>query len=138
MSGPGGPGLESAEDLEQIVLGVSGQGIAARVNADARAPRDVVVEPDVGRLRLVELHVPVAVGRYLLVQTLAQGHLGERRAVRRERPGRERSATCFFFQQNAGIQFFAVFLPERGFLKRIKDLKNGSRAFQQAYDSFFF
>ena len=72
---------------------MGGQGVATGVDANTRPTGYVVVEAHVRRLRLVELHVPIAVGGYLLVKTLAQRDLGERRAVRWEGASRERSTT---------------------------------------------
>lgn len=70
MGRPGGPRLEAAENLQQVVLRVRGQRVPPRVHADAGAARDAVVEAYVGGLRLVELHVPVAVRRYLFAEFL--------------------------------------------------------------------
>ena len=46
-----------------MVLGVRGEGVAAGVDPYAGPSRYIVVEPDVGRFGLIELHVPVAVRR---------------------------------------------------------------------------
>lgn len=70
MGRPGGPSLETAENFEQIVLRVRGQRVSPRIHADTRTTWDAVVEADVGGLRLVKLHVPVAVRRYLLAELL--------------------------------------------------------------------
>lgn len=60
-----------------------GQGVPPAVDPDGGAPRDGHLELDVGRLRLVELHVPVAVGRDLLLQAVSELHHVEGRAVGR-------------------------------------------------------
>lgn len=70
MGRPGGPSLETAENFQLIVLRVRGQRVPPCVHADARTTRNVVVEADVGGFRLVKLHVPVAVRRYLLAELL--------------------------------------------------------------------
>lgn len=70
MGRPGGPRLEAAEDLQQVVLRVRGQRVPPGVDADAGTAGDAVVEAYVGGLRLVELHVPVAIRRYLLAELL--------------------------------------------------------------------
>lgn len=71
MGRPGGPSLEAAENLQKIVLRVRGQRVPSRVHADAGTARDAVVETHVGGLRLIKLHVPVAVRRYLLAELLS-------------------------------------------------------------------
>lgn len=91
---PCGSRLESAEDLQQIVLRVRRQCVPPGVNADARTPWDVVIETHVSCLRLIELHVPIAVGRYLLAELLSQADLSKSGAVGWERFCRERSCTC--------------------------------------------
>lgn len=94
MGRPGGPRLETAQNLQEIVLRVRGQRVSPGVHADARTARDAVVETHVGGLRLVKLHVPVAVRWYLLAELLSQADLSESRAVGRERPCRKGSRTC--------------------------------------------
>lgn len=86
--------IKTAQHLLEVVLGVRGQRIATRVHADRGAARNVVLELDVGRLRLVELHVPVAVRCDLLGQLLAERDLREGGAVRRETARRERATAC--------------------------------------------
>lgn len=93
MGRPCGPGLETAQHLQKVVLRVRGERVPPRVDTDASTSWDVVVESHVRCLRLVELHVPVAVGWYLLAELLPQADLGEGRPVRRERPGGEGSRT---------------------------------------------
>ena len=93
MGRPSGPGLETTQHFQKIVLRVRGKSVSSRVDADAGAAWDIVIETHVRRLRLVELHVPIAVRWYFLAQLLSQAHLGESRAVRRKRPGGESSCT---------------------------------------------
>lgn len=50
MGRPGGPSLETAENLQEIVLRVRGQRVPSRVHADAGTARDAVVETHVGGL----------------------------------------------------------------------------------------
>ena len=71
MGRPSGPGLETTQHLQKIVLRVRGKGVSSRVDADASTARDVVIETHISRLRLVELHVPVAVRWYFLAQLLS-------------------------------------------------------------------
>lgn len=71
MGCPGGPRFETAEHLQKVVLRVRGQRVPPRVHADAGTARNAVVEAHVGGLRLVELHVPVAIRRYLLAELLS-------------------------------------------------------------------
>lgn len=73
---------------------VRGQRVPSSVHADTGAARDAVIKPHVGGLRLVELHIPVAVRRYLLAQLLSQTDLSEGRSVRGERPRRKGSRAC--------------------------------------------
>lgn len=80
----GDSSVESAEHLLEMVLGVCGQRVPSSVHANGSAPRDVVIEFNVRRLRQIELHVPVAVRIDGLGQLLAQLDLREGRAVRRE------------------------------------------------------
>lgn len=94
MGRPGGPCLETAENLQKIILRVRGQRVSPSVHADTCAARDAVIKAHVGGLRLVELHIPVAVRRYLLAQLLSQTDLSEGRPVRGERPRREGSRAC--------------------------------------------
>lgn len=94
MGRPSDPRLESAQHLQKIVLRVRGKSVPPRVDADASTARDIVVESHVRGFRLVELHVPVAVRRYLLAELLSQPDLGEGRAVRWEGSRREGSCTC--------------------------------------------
>lgn len=93
MRGTRLPGVESAQHLLKVVLRVRGQRIPPGVNSDRSPPRDPVVELNVGRFRLVELHVPVAVRGDFLRQPLAQGDLREGGPIRGETPGRECSCT---------------------------------------------
>lgn len=86
--------IESAQDLFEVILRVRRQGVAARVHTYRGAPGDAVIELDVRRLRLVELHVPVAVRWDLLRQPLAERDLREGGTVRWEASRRERSCTC--------------------------------------------
>jgi len=97
VSGPGRScaGAESAEHFLEVVLRVGGQGVPPAVDSDGSASRDRVVKLDVGRLRLVELHVPVAVRLDLLGQLLAEGDLSEGGAVRWEAACRECSGSWF-------------------------------------------
>lgn len=77
--------VESAQHLLEVVLGVGGQRVPAGVHADRGAPRNAVVELDVRRLGLVELHVPVAVrGDLLLDRKGPEADLREGGAVRGE------------------------------------------------------
>lgn len=71
MRTSGSPSLETTEHLEQVILRVCRQCVSPGVDADACTSWDIVVEFDVGRLRLVELHVPVAVSGNFLVEALA-------------------------------------------------------------------
>lgn len=70
MGRPCGPSLETAKNFQKIVLRVRGQCVPSRVHADAGTTWDAVVETHVGGFRLVELHIPVAVRRYLLAEFL--------------------------------------------------------------------
>lgn len=71
MGRPGSPSLEAAENLQKIVLRVRGQRVPSRVHADTGTTWNAVVETHVGGLRLIKLHVPVAVRRYLLAELLS-------------------------------------------------------------------
>lgn len=93
MGRPCRSGLETAQHLEEIVLRVRRKRVPPRVHTDARPARNIIVEPHVRGFRLVELHVPVAVRRYLFAQLLPQPHLGERGAVGWKRSGWECSRT---------------------------------------------
>lgn len=97
MRGTRLPGVESAQHLLKMVLRVRGQCVPPGVNSDRSPPRYSVVELNVGRFRLVELHVPVAVRGDFLRQPLAQGDLREGGPIRGETPGRECSCTCCGF-----------------------------------------
>lgn len=103
MCGPRLPGVESAEHLLEVVLRVGRQGIPPGVDADRGTPRDPVVELDVRRFRLVELHVPVAVRGNFLRQPLAEGDLREGGAIGWETSCWECSCTCCSF---LGFIFF--------------------------------
>lgn len=85
--------IKPAQHLLEMVLRMRGQRVAARVHADRGATRNIVLELDVGRLRLVELHVPVAVRCDLFGQLLAERDLREGGAVRRE-TARRKGATA--------------------------------------------
>lgn len=89
MRGPGLPGLETVQQFQNLVLGVRGQRVPPAVHGDARAPREIVVEPDVGGPGMIKLNVPVAERRDFAVHLVAQRDLRERRAVRRCRPHRK-------------------------------------------------
>lgn len=93
MGRPCRSGLETAQHLEEIVLRVRRKRVPPRVHTDASPARNIIVEPHVRGFRLVELHVPVAVRRYLFAQLLPQPHLGERGAVGWKRSGWECSRT---------------------------------------------
>lgn len=69
------------------------QGIASGVEGQTGAARQSELELDVSRLHLVELHVPVAEGGHSSGRLDTLRHLGERRAVRWERPCWESVAT---------------------------------------------
>ncbi len=56
------PGPESVEHVPHIVHGEGGHRVLAGVDADGGAAGDGKGELHVGRVRLVELEVPVAVG----------------------------------------------------------------------------
>lgn len=64
-----------------MVLGVGGQRVATSVDSNGSTSRYGVVKLDIGRLRLIELHVPIAIGLYLLGQFLAQRNLAKGGAV---------------------------------------------------------
>lgn len=87
----GRPGLESAEDFENVVLGVGRKRVSSCVDSYARSSGNVVVEFDVGCFGLVELHVPVAVRGDVLGEALSEGDLREGGAIRGERTSREGS-----------------------------------------------
>lgn len=93
MGRPCGSGLETTQHFQEIVLRVRRKRVSSRVDADARSTRNIIVEPHVRRFRLIELHVPVAVRRYLFAQLLPQPHLGECGAVGWKRSGWECSRT---------------------------------------------
>lgn len=111
MRGSRLPGIEPAEHLLEVVLGVRGEGIPPRIDPDGGSPRDTVVELDVRRFRLVELHIPVAVRGDFLRESLAEGDLREGGTVRWETSCRERSRTCSFgfFCWLIWCFFFVVF-----------------------------
>lgn len=67
MRGSGSSSLESTEDLQEIILSVSRQRVSPGIDANRRSSGNTVIKPDVSSLRLVELHVPVAVRRNLFV-----------------------------------------------------------------------
>lgn len=94
MSGARCPGVEPAQHLFEMVLGVGGQRISSSVNADRCASRNIVIEFDVGRLRQIELHVPVAVRIDGFGQLLAQLDLGEGGAVGRKAAGGKGAGAC--------------------------------------------
>lgn len=64
---------------------MSGQGVPSSVHANGGAPGDGHLKLDVGRFRLIKLHVPVTIGRDGLLQVLSQFHHIEGGAVRRDR-----------------------------------------------------
>lgn len=113
MGRPGGPRFETAQDFQEIVLRVCGQCVPPRVHADAGTAGDAVVEAHVGGLRLVKLHVPVAVRRYLLTELLSEADLGESRAVRRERPRRESTRTCGSQVVNQDSRYVCMWILHR-------------------------
>lgn len=65
-----------------------GQCVPAPVHGNAGASREVVVEPDVGGPRMIELHIPVAERRYFPVYFVAERYLRKCCAVRWCRPHR--------------------------------------------------
>lgn len=73
-----------------MILRMCGQGISSAIDPDAGTTWDVVIELDVGRFGLIELHIPVTVRRDLLGEPLAERDLREGGSVRREGLGRER------------------------------------------------
>lgn len=86
-----------------MVLGVGGQRVATSVDSDGSASRYGVVKLDVRRLRLIELHVPIAVGLYLLGQFLAQRDLAKGGAVWWETARRECASSYFGGSQRKRI-----------------------------------
>lgn len=88
-SGSACAGTEATEHLLEVVLGVGGQRVATSVDSDGSTSRYGVVKLDISRLRLIELHVPIAIGLYLLGQFLAQRDLAKGGAVWWETARRE-------------------------------------------------
>lgn len=86
--------LVAANDVQHVVMGVRGQGVAPSIQSERRATRQTQFELDVSRLGQVILHVPVAVSRYDVRSLLAQRHMAERRPVGRETPGGKRVGSC--------------------------------------------
>ena len=83
----GGPplsGPESSDDIANVVERKGGDGVAPAVHAEGGAPRHLEVELDVGGLLLLELEVPVAVGRDPVLLALPEGQVGEGGAVWRQ------------------------------------------------------
>ena len=87
LDSSGGPSsflFNSFHHFHQVIVGVGGQGVAAGVQAQGGPPGQLQVNVDECRFHLVELHVPVAVGRQGLLQPLAQGDLAEGGAIWRK------------------------------------------------------
>ena len=72
--------------LHEIVVGVGGQCVTPGVESQGGSPGQAQLKVDEPRLHLVELNVPVAVGRKLLHQPVAQRDLVEGGAVWRKIP----------------------------------------------------
>lgn len=102
------------------------QRVASRVQSETSAARHAEAKLDVGRFGLVELHVPVAVGRDGFNDLLAQCNLGERSAVWRERAGRER-ATAYYkvigTNRNRVTAFIVEHIYFTGYLGGGRDLR---------------
>ncbi len=88
-----GPALVTADDVQHVVVGVRGQGVASSVESETGATRQTEFEPDIGGFRMIKLHVPVTVGRYDIGSLVSQSDLGEGRPVRWETPGGKCVAT---------------------------------------------
>lgn len=94
MRSPGGPSFESAEHFQEVVLRVCWQCVSSCVYTDARTTWYVVVKTNVGGLRLIELHIPVAIRLNLFAEFLSKADLSEGRTIGWERSSREGSCAC--------------------------------------------
>ena len=56
--------VNALDDLHEVVGGVGGEGVAARVEAEGGPTRNLQREADVARRRVEELRVPVSVRRH--------------------------------------------------------------------------
>lgn len=128
MGRPCGSGLETTQHFQEIVLRVRRKRVSSRVDTDARSTGNVVVEPHVRGFRLIELHVPVAVRRYLFAQLLSQPYLGECGPVRWERSGWECSRTWITLDRG-DVSLDGVFhFHEKSVFRRIPFIRNNTDA----------
>lgn len=67
--------IKSAQNFFEVILCVRWQCISSGINTDRCTTWYVIVEFDVGRFRLIKLHIPIAVRRYLLRQLLSKCNL---------------------------------------------------------------
>ena len=84
----------TADQVEYVVVSVGGQGVASGVKRQTGATRNAQFKAHVRSLRMVKLHVPVAVGGNDAVGTFAHRHLSEGCAVRWETPRWKRISIC--------------------------------------------
>lgn len=82
-------GREPAEHLLEVILCVRGQRIASPIDTNGSTTRYGIIEFNICRFRLIELHVPIAIRLYLLRQFLTQCDLAKGGAIGWETARRE-------------------------------------------------